>query len=326
MISKDNLPVVINGYRFVKHMASGGFSEVFLVCSEKFSKPFCAKVITVELNGVDQKWKAFQQEYSTLSHITNPHIIRLYDQFRIGTQLIMIFEYCSGGTLQDYIIKNKYVTKQKVILIAYQILTAIQECHSHGISHRDLKPSNILMDSYGRFKLADFGMATNKTFIKYDKNFCGSFVFKAPEVLQMKSYNPYMADMWSFGVILYFIFYRGIPWPGKTRDEIIQSIINFNIIKRDQEDPDYADLISLTLVEDPERRATASTLLAHPCFAKSRDHLRAYTAQMIVSQATSPKPLEAYVTHATAHCVKRVSSAHTRIKKTGSVGTFQNLS
>lgn len=79
--------------------------------------------------------------------------------------------------------------------------------HSQGIVHRDLKCENLLLDSKDHVRITDFGFSRsvwhsgNK--VALCSTFCGSFAYAAPEVLRAKPYDPFKADVWSIGVILF---------------------------------------------------------------------------------------------------------------------------
>ena len=82
-----------------------------------------------------------------------------------------------------------------------------------GISHRDLKIENILLDGGNNVKIADFGLSV---FCSHDDAILnegpnlnhttvGTMSYMAPEVLKNEGYDGTLADVWSCGVILFFI-------------------------------------------------------------------------------------------------------------------------
>lgn len=73
----------------------------------------------------------------------------------------MVMEYCP--TDLEKIISNKsiYISPADVKCYMHMLLEGITYCHSHFILHRDLKPSNLLINTNGKLKLADFGLARN---------------------------------------------------------------------------------------------------------------------------------------------------------------------
>ena len=83
-----------------------------------------------------------------------------------------------------------------------QIVSAVAAMHEKGISHGDLKPENILFDDMWRIKVADFGMATK------DKECIvrrGTEGYVAPECDGLNPYDPFKADLFSLGAILFVL-------------------------------------------------------------------------------------------------------------------------
>ena len=91
---------------------------------------------------------------------------------------------------------------------------AIHHIHSEGFVHKDLKLENILLDKHFNVKVTDFGMAApiegsdNSGFEK--ALFGGSSGYMAPEIKQKVPFSGQVADLFSFGVIL-FTMYAGVP-------------------------------------------------------------------------------------------------------------------
>ena len=89
--------------------------------------------------------------------------------------------------------------------IFLQILLGLIHIHKKGIIHRDIKLDNILLNENLDCKICDFGvsrvMLPNE--VIYEK--CGTPAYLAPEVIQEKGYSGFKADVWSLGVLTYYL-------------------------------------------------------------------------------------------------------------------------
>ncbi|KAL3811502.1 hypothetical protein ACHAXA_000406 [Cyclostephanos tholiformis] len=104
---------------------------------------------------------------------------------------------------------------------AYELLSAIEHCHKHGVVHRDIKPENVLLSERGgHVILIDFGTA--KDLIVTDLNgpeFVGTPDFMSPEaVKETKNGNgcDFTADLWAFGVVLYQLYAGALPFESQS--------------------------------------------------------------------------------------------------------------
>ena len=288
-ISPSALPLVAHGYKFQKVIGKGGFSDVYLVWSLKYREPFVAKVMTVENHQMDALWKSFTAEVSALCALNFPNIIRMYDHFRIANQFVVILECCPSGSLADKISRSNGLGYSEFQRIAGEILRAVAFCHSKHIAHRDIKPSNILIDRYGRMKLADFGLSLKapRNILQYAM--CGSIVYTAPEVLSGKPNNPFQSDVWSLGVLFAVMAQGKSPWLAHDVEEMKQKIQNCDYYLDASVHDDIKEIIEMMLQKDPAKRISLRALLEKPFFQKRKviEHVPTECSMRPVVLATS---------------------------------------
>ncbi|CAN5124971.1 hypothetical protein BH11MYX1_BH11MYX1_26760 [soil metagenome] len=162
--------LVLDRYRVVEQIGSGGHSVVFKGNDERLSRPVCVKVFSGlgGLSGVGRtSYEHFVQEAFALSRLTHPNTLRIYDFGHLGPKdaagmPLQVCEYMNGGTLSQIIREQGKQGLPETVRIIAAMCAALSEAHGLGIVHRDIKPQNILFGSVGETrlpKLADFGIA-----------------------------------------------------------------------------------------------------------------------------------------------------------------------
>jgi eukaryotic-like serine/threonine-protein kinase len=171
---------VLDRYRVVERLETGGTSVVYRGEDERLSRPVCIKVFHTLR---DKEWiyrttyEHFVQEAFALSKLTHPNTLRIYDFAHLpgppaesesqpdGQNLgapFQVSEFMNGGTLSNLVRREGPLAPSETVQVVSAICGALDEAHSHGIIHRDIKPKNILFGTSGRTrapKLADFGIA-----------------------------------------------------------------------------------------------------------------------------------------------------------------------
>ena len=162
--------VVLDRYRVVEQIASGGHSVVFRGTDERLSRPVCIKLFSGlgGKSGVGRtSYEHFVQEAFALSRLTHPNTLRIYDFGHLGTKdedgmPLQVCEYMNGGTLSNIVREQGPQTLAETARVVTAMCAALGEAHGLGIVHRDIKPQNILFGTVGGSrlpKLADFGIA-----------------------------------------------------------------------------------------------------------------------------------------------------------------------
>ena len=163
--------VVLDRYRVVEQIGSGGHSVVYRGQDERLSRPVCIKMFSGlgGDSGVGRtSYEHFVQEAFALSRLTHPNTLRIYDFGHLGLEgqragmPLQVCEYMNGGTLSNIIREQGKQTLAETVRVIGAMCAALSEAHALGIVHRDIKPQNILFGSVGTNKLpklADFGIA-----------------------------------------------------------------------------------------------------------------------------------------------------------------------
>jgi serine/threonine protein kinase len=162
--------MILDRYKVVEQIASGGHSVVYRGQDERLSRPVCIKVFS-GLGGKSglgrTSYEHFVQEAFALSRLTHPNTLRIYDFGHLGPKdaegmPLQVCEYMNGGTLSQVIREQGKQSLEETLKVVTAMCAALSEAHTLGIVHRDIKPQNILFGSVGGIKLpklADFGIA-----------------------------------------------------------------------------------------------------------------------------------------------------------------------
>ncbi|ETI38719.1 CAMK protein kinase [Phytophthora nicotianae] len=156
------------------------------------------------------------------------HLLTLHQDFVDWTTntRCLLFDYCPYGDLFSHVGNPNGVTLEMARSWFGQIASAVRFLHARNVAHRDLSLENVLLDSFRRCRLADFGLASSAGSCCFGTR-VGKILYMAPEVFSRSPcrpdtpannaifkpedcYNGLQADIWSLGVIL-FILVTGIP-------------------------------------------------------------------------------------------------------------------
>ena len=215
-------------------------------------------------------------EIDILKFCQHKNIVQLIDYFETLNEIIIVLKYIEGNTLGYYLKeKNFNLTEMEVANIIQQIAFGVEYLHKFGIVHRDLKPDNIMIitkkeDNNIIIKIMDFGFS--KIVSKEEKLMegLGTLYYAAPELIQNLPYNLEV-DIWSLGVIIYYMFTGCYPFSGKNEDEIEEKILEENVEFKDGEwekiSDKVKDLIKKCLEKNPEERINIKEFICHPWFS-----------------------------------------------------------
>lgn len=254
-------------YRRERSIGKGHFSHVYLATDRATGDKFAVKIIKRDKNDEEKSKKFIRREVKVLSITDHPNLVKAVDFFSSGGKPHIVLEFIPGGSLRDLIRKHKRLTELDARPIMRGILHGVAYLHAANIVHRDLKPENILMARRQHPKITDFGLATFRNEDKNIHSVVGTPSYVAPEVIRNVPYGP-PADVWSCGIILYYMLSGERPFTGESREEIKRSVLEGQLRFPSQLfgfcSPEIKHLINAMLNYDPSCRLTADEALKHP--------------------------------------------------------------
>jgi calcium-dependent protein kinase len=240
-------------------LGSGEFGKVFL--SSSVHNPD----LQVAIKAMDKiKLKVdvelIAHEVAAISKLDHPNIINFYETYNDYRYVYLVMEYCPGKPLSRHFSEGKVNSEKEVRKVMFQVVSAISHCHAMGIIHRDIKPDNIMITNKDKqVKLIDFGLARNGLNDE-DQQICGTPYYMAPEMITRAGYSAKI-DVWSMGVMLYFLVTGQMPFTGHTQKELFAKIcfgkVDYEIDALGFVSKQCVDLMKKMLVHNPKKRITA---------------------------------------------------------------------
>lgn len=269
----------LNGYDLIQPIGNGAFATCYTIRSRKYEQTFVAKILDISQKPGESLPRSFKAEITSLINIIHPNVINIFNYFVCPAGLILILEYCPGGTISDMIKNSGPIQPPTIYNYCKQLLSALQQCHSSHIAHHDIKPSNVLLDQYSRPKLADFGLARHCEGNRFTDNIMGSLPYLPPEEFNKAPYDEFKADIWSLGVTFFVMASGRLPWQPSSKSEFVRQIstglIDYTMIKFFN--PNFNEMIRKMLDPNPNTRATLNELMRLKLFTNPESDVNQMT-------------------------------------------------
>jgi tetratricopeptide (TPR) repeat protein/predicted Ser/Thr protein kinase len=216
---------LVGDYRLIEEIGHGGHGTVFL--AERADGMYGQRVAVKMLRawtGAGTRHRRFGREVRILAGLQHPGIVRLLDGgvTREGSTFL-VMEHVDGVPLVEYCRASELDLRGKVRLMA-EVCEAVAFAHRKLVIHRDLKPGNLLVDSAGRPKLLDFGVA--KLLADEEEGAAATtlaepagmtWAYASPEQLEGRPVLSTAVDQYALGVMLYELVCGKRPWQDLER-------------------------------------------------------------------------------------------------------------
>jgi tRNA A-37 threonylcarbamoyl transferase component Bud32/DNA-binding NarL/FixJ family response regulator len=256
--------VTIRGHRFVRELASGGTSKVYLAESERAGEMVVLKVLkdASEPDSPSQ-FARFLQEYELISRIRHPNVVRIYDLGIADDHIYIAMEYFPLGDLRARLAKR--LRPEQALEYLSQIAAALHAVHSVGVLHRDIKPGNVMMRADGTLALIDFGLAKHED-VQFEMTMNGQ-IFGTPYYMSPEQGHAQpldeRSDLYSVGVVFYEMLTGKKPYVAATPLGVIYMHRNAPIPTLEGELAPYQELLNRLLAKEPGDRLPSAEALLH---------------------------------------------------------------
>lgn len=206
-------------HKLLGHIGSGGMSSVYLAEHTKLHDHRAVKVLPQSKLGKSSYLARFQQEAKAIASLNHPNIVRAHDIDNEGNTHYIVMEYVDGDDLQTIVKDNGPLGFEDVANYVAQSARGLQHAHDIGLIHRDVKPANVLINSKGKVKLLDLGLALfaededASLTMDFNDKVLGTADYLAPEQA-LNSHNvDHRADLYGLGCTMYFLLTGQPPFP-----------------------------------------------------------------------------------------------------------------
>src|SRR6185503_14558218 len=261
-------------YMLKKVLGQGGMGVVWLAHDRLLRELVALKFLPAQIAFDPAALEGLRRETLQARRLSHPNIVRIHDLVDVkGESTFISMEYVDGVDLHTLRANRpaKVLTWKFLRPLARQICDALAYAHEQRVIHRDLKPANLILDSSGRVKLADFGLARvitdSMSRVSTVGHTSGTLAYMSPQ--QDDGRKPQTADdIYAFGATLYELLTSTPPFHSgdvayqvrhNPPDEIYVRLAE---VEMDNSVPSpVAAMIMACLAKEPEARpATAASI------------------------------------------------------------------
>merc|ERR1712137_707333 len=262
-----------NSLQLLNKLGEGAYGIVYRALHVPTNTELAIK--TVPISEDSEESTDILKEIDILKQCRHDNVVSLYGCVFSENSLWIIMDYCSVGSVKDFMKHSpRSFTEKEISAVIYYVLRGLSYLHSISIIHRDLKSANILLTDSGEAKIADFGVSyqVSNTLAK-KTTVVGTPLFMAPESLDGGDYSE-KADIWSLAITA-IEMHDGQPPHNDEHIMRAMLLITQNdpptLSDPSSVSPEFNHFLERCLKKESKERATAEELMKDP-FIANGDH------------------------------------------------------
>ena len=218
----------VGDYELLEEIARGGMGVVYKARQLSLNRIVAVKMILAGQLATKVDHDRFHSEAQAAALLDHPNIVPVFEVGEHEGQHYFSMGYVDGRSLATRLAEGPLAPKEAAELVA-TVARAVDYAHRQGVIHRDIKPSNILIDSKGRPRVTDFGLAKrvdSGSELTATGQILGTPSYMPPEQAagQIKAVGP-AADLYALGAVLYAALTGRPPFQAATSIETLRQVI-----------------------------------------------------------------------------------------------------
>lgn len=218
--------MMVSHYRVIEKIGAGGMGEVYLAEDIELNRRVALKFLPLHLCQDADCRARFKREAQAAAKLDHPNIVSVFEVGEFQGRPFFAMQLVEGQSLKE-VLAGKALSLDRILEIAIQICEGLQAAHESGITHRDIKPSNILIDSHGRARIVDFGLASvmGSDHLTKTGSTLGTIGYMSPEQVKGEKVD-HRTDLFSIGVVLYEMIAGHTPFKADSEAATLHAIAN----------------------------------------------------------------------------------------------------
>ena len=278
--------MIIGRFELQRVLGEGAQASVWLGFDKRLEREVAVKLMRSDAAADPVAVGEWLREARSVSRLTHPNIVPVFEADMHGSQPYLVFEYVPGPTLTQHLKARGALPAVEACTLMLGVLDALHAAHDAGIVHRDLKPSNILVEASGRARVMDFGIAARLEDPGHLDQVVGTPGYMSPEATQGGMPSAAM-DVFSAGIVLVEMLSGQKLVNERDPLRAMHRIANEDLKLPEDLSSEVDDALRAVLRRALEREPARRW----PNAAALRDALRAWLTPAAVSvDATAPAP------------------------------------